>query len=58
MAAELKREFQVEATLIKSSGGVFEVDIDGARVYSKTATGQFPQAGEVIGRVRTLRASG
>lgn len=48
----------MEATLIKSSGGVFEVDIDGARVYSKTATGQFPQAGEVIGRVRTLRASG
>jgi selT/selW/selH-like putative selenoprotein len=28
--------------LIKSSGGVFEVTVDGALVYSKKVTGTFP----------------
>jgi selT/selW/selH-like putative selenoprotein len=33
--------------LIKGQDGVFEVKIDGERVYSKRDTGRFPNAGEV-----------
>ena len=33
--------------LVKSSGGVFEIIVDGALVYSKKATGRFPQWKEV-----------
>jgi len=33
--------------LVKSSGGVFEITVDGALVYSKKATGRFPQWKEV-----------
>ncbi len=42
------------AQLIKGSGGVFEVHLDGAPVYSKRATGRHPAPGEVIGALRSL----
>lgn len=35
-------------TLIPSSGGIFEVRVDGEVVYSKDSTGRFPEKGEVI----------
>lgn len=37
-----------EFTLIPSSGGVFEVTIDGDLIYSKKALGRFPEDGEVL----------
>ena len=33
--------------LVKGSGGVFEITLDGALVYSKKATGRFPKWKEV-----------
>ncbi|EGL83526.1 hypothetical protein CathTA2_0922 [Caldalkalibacillus thermarum TA2.A1] len=39
---------QIESiTLIPSSGGVFEVDVDGSRVFSKKESDRFPEQGEV-----------
>ncbi len=29
-------------------GGVFEVDVDGTRIYSKAATGRHARPGEVL----------
>ena len=34
--------------MIPSSGGVFEVTIDGDLIYSKKALGRFPEDGEVL----------
>jgi len=34
--------FGVEVETIPSGGGVFEVMVDGKLVYSKKATGEFP----------------
>ena len=42
----------MRAELIASSGGVFEVSVDGANVYSKKALGRFPEPGEVLGAIR------
>jgi selT/selW/selH-like putative selenoprotein len=33
--------------LIKGSGGVFDVVVDGRQVFSKHESGRFPQPGEV-----------
>jgi selT/selW/selH-like putative selenoprotein len=41
---ESKAHAQVE--LVKSSGGVFEVTVDGELAYSKKSTGRFPQDAE------------
>jgi len=56
LAAELKTEFGVSAELVASGGGVFEVTVDGQRVFSKKALGRFPDDGEVVRLVRS-RAS-
>jgi len=37
--------------LVPSSGGVFEVDLDGERVFSKRALGRFPEEGEIDTKV-------
>lgn len=38
--------------MIESSGGVFEIVVDGALVYSKKRTGVFPDEPEIIGKIR------
>ena len=39
--------FQAEVELVKSTGGTFEITIDGRLVYSKKATGRFPTDEEI-----------
>jgi selT/selW/selH-like putative selenoprotein len=38
---------------IKSGGGVFEVNLNGDIIFSKRATGRFPEAGEVMGELKS-----
>ncbi|MCB1126046.1 MAG: Rdx family protein [Verrucomicrobiae bacterium] len=40
--------------LIPSTGGVFEISVDGRSVYSKKATGQFPDPDAVVRDVKKL----
>jgi selenoprotein W-related protein len=40
-------------TLIKSSGGVFEVTVDGKLLFSKKALGRHAEPGEVIRLMQT-----
>jgi len=42
----------VDAKLVKGSGGVFDVVVDGTLVYSKRETGRFPEEGEVTGLLK------
>lgn len=37
----------VETKLIEGDGGVFEVELDGEKIYSKKQTGAFPRYGEI-----------
>jgi len=37
--------------LTPSSGGVFEVTVDGKLVFSKKELGRFPEPGEVVGKL-------
>jgi len=52
LAAELKQNLGVDATLTAGSGGVFDVIVDGKTIFSKKAVGRFPEAGEVLGKLR------
>ncbi|PYO73373.1 MAG: hypothetical protein DMD64_07450 [Gemmatimonadetes bacterium] len=53
MAAELRDAFpHAEVRLIQSSGGVFEVDVDGRRVFSKKTTKRHAEPGEVLRLIR------
>jgi selenoprotein W-related protein len=47
LAAELKRDLGVEATLTPGHGGVFDVTVDGKVIFSKKRVGRFPEPGEI-----------
>jgi predicted Rdx family selenoprotein len=38
----------VKAELVRGDGGVFDVDADGVRIFSKHATGRYPDSDEII----------
>lgn len=55
MTEQLLAEFEdgiTEFTLIPSRGGVFEVDVDGDRIYSKKATGRHAEYEDIAGPIR------
>lgn len=39
--------------LIPAGGGCFEVSVDGELIYSKLATGEFPDESEILRAVET-----
>jgi selenoprotein W-related protein len=49
----VRRETDVEPTLIEGSNGVFDVVVDGQRVFSKHESGRFPDTEEILARLRT-----
>jgi selenoprotein W-related protein len=56
LAAELKQSYpDAEVQLIPSSGGVFEVKVDGALVFSKKAIRRHAEPGEVVQLIRDAR---
>jgi selT/selW/selH-like putative selenoprotein len=59
LAAELKEMFPgCEVRLIPSSGGVFEVKLDGELIFSKKALRRHAEPGEVVRLVRERRGEG
>jgi len=48
LADAIKKQFEIEAELIKSGGGVFEVTHDDALIFSKKELGRFPEENEIL----------
>jgi selenoprotein W-related protein len=49
----VRKSFPVaEVTMLASSGGVFEVTVDGKLVFSKKALGRHAEPGEVLELIR------
>jgi selenoprotein W-related protein len=53
LADRLKKEFGVKTKLVKGSGGVFEVMLDGELIFSKKSEGRFPDHEEIISRIKS-----
>ena len=51
MAARLKTALGIEAILVPGGGGEFEVRADDTLVYSKRATGAFPNEDELVAQL-------
>ena len=45
-------EVGADVEIIASSGGVFEVVVDGDLLFSKKALGRFPDPGEIVALIR------
>ena len=48
LAQELKKHFSIDADLIASGGGVFEVVKNGELIFSKKKLGRFPEDNEIV----------
>ncbi len=48
MAAAIQDAHDVQVELIAGKGGIFDVVVDGERVYSKDETGRFPENSEIL----------
>jgi selenoprotein W-related protein len=46
---------EAEARLVQSSGGLFEVTVDGTLVFSKKATRRHAEPGEVLKAIQQMR---
>jgi len=56
LAAVIRKEFGVECEFVKGDNGVFDVVVDGRRVFSTHEAARFPEEGEVAEALR--RAGG
>ncbi|MBN2008899.1 Rdx family protein [candidate division KSB1 bacterium] len=55
MEQELKAAFpSTRVSLIRGSGGIFEILMDNKLIYSKARTGRFPNAGEITDIIENL----
>ena len=52
MAAEIQQAIGEGSELVPSSGGVFEIFVDGRKLFSKKSLGRFPEDGEIVGMLR------
>ena len=48
----MKNKLGLQAELIESAGGVFEIEYGGNVVFSKKNLGRFPNEGEVLGLIK------
>ena len=52
MATAIEEATGQRPELIRGSGGIFDVAVDGELIYSKKQTGRFPEHEEVLGKLR------
>jgi len=56
LAAELKQAFpECDVQLLDSSGGAFEVEVDGVLVFSKRTLGRHAEPGEIVSLMQARR---
>jgi len=51
LAVAILDRFGITSELIKSGGGVFEVELNGELIFSKKAKGRFPEDKEVFNAI-------
>jgi len=54
LAQAIEKEFNEKPQLIKSGGGVFEIEADGVLIFSKKKEFRFPSNDEIIKKIKNL----
>lgn len=53
LGEELKKKFDADIELIASTGGVYDVVVDGGLLFSKKKLKRFPEDGEIEQLIKT-----
>jgi selT/selW/selH-like putative selenoprotein len=54
LAKAIEDEFEISPQLIKSGGGVFEVEADNSLIFSKKKEFRFPSNEEILTKLKSL----
>lgn len=57
MAAEIKKEIGIDSELVRGGGGIFDVTVDGKRIFSKHDEGNFPSEKAIVEQIRKMKRS-
>jgi selenoprotein W-related protein len=49
----IEKRTGIKPVLKKGSGGIFDVEVDGKRIFSKHESGRFPRAEEILDELTT-----
>ena len=52
MGDDLKRQLGATIDLVEGAGGVYDVEVDGRKVFSKQQEGRFPELDEIIALIK------
>ena len=52
LAESIKHETGAQSELVRGDNGIFDVEVDGRRIYSKRETGRFPEHVEILAELR------
>jgi selT/selW/selH-like putative selenoprotein len=55
LAKAIESKFGIKPQLIKSGGGLFEVRVDGRKIFSKEQLGRFPENDEILTAIAGMR---
>jgi selT/selW/selH-like putative selenoprotein len=51
LAEAIEAKYGITPKLIPSSGGVFEITVDGSLIFSKKSLGRFPEEDEIFSQI-------
>ena len=57
MAAEIKKQIGIDSELVRGSNGIFDVTVDGKRIFSKHDEGNFPSEKAIVEQVKKMKKS-
>ena len=57
MQEAIKKKYGITAELDEGAGGIFEVYVDGATVYSNQTTYRFPEDQEIFDQIDAKKAT-
>jgi selenoprotein W-related protein len=52
LAAAIEKALKVKPELVGGGGGIFDVEADGKLIFSRHATGRFPEDKEIIAALK------
>ena len=52
LAESIERDTGAQSELVQGDNGIFDVEVDGRRIYSKHQTGRFPEQEEILAELR------
>ena len=52
MAARIRETVGCDPQLIAGDNGIFDVEVDGKRIFSKDEMGRFPEDEEILAKLR------